>query len=1280
MDRTSESSGGFQLPNPNFYLTERSDPLPIPHRGYMSKPTSNSSDHLNGNFNSSQSFSPRNNYPPPNVNNLYPPQYMQSPNSIQGPYVFPTSQGGSSTDTDQNRMDQKMLMYNMRSQSNFRMGMQPPQQQSQPTRTIPTNEEYRHPTMTGPPRRPLYPMNKETTVPFNRMPPTQSSMNVGTYPPHARNEPMENFRQYIPPSQYHSPQRQMSTPYNNLPLPPYQQQYNVNQFNSMRQPYNIHPPPRYTQSPSNNAYAYEQFKLKQANQTNVIRAKPTSKKKQPKKRKKRRSSDEYEDEEDEDDEDFYIDDDEEWTPNRKKKVNGDFEDDFLVDETDSMAQHRPRRKVKPLVYDDTEYQEETPYVANPTNNTTMYYGEESFDEDSAPERFLRSKNPVSYKEDHEGEYEQPEPPPKQEEDEGDSLDKILDNREVVDPNDPTKTIFEYKIKWRGRSYIHCTWNTYEELAAYKGIKKLDNYIKLIQKQKIWRETATPEEIERLDIDEELERDLCEEHLKVNRVIAHRPSNNPPGSTEYFCVWNRLPYSEATWESLADIQEYQFKIDEYFKREEEQKRYQRIYLGERNRPLYQENWSVTPEFLRGGQLRDYQLEGLKWLVYSWSQSINCILADEMGLGKTIQAISLLGYLQYRLSIPGPFLVVVPLSTIANWESEFAKWLPNMNTIVYQGDHKSRAVLRDYEFYFPDGVTTKFNALITTYEFILKDQQFLETIKWNFLVVDEAHRLKNVESALHSALNLFTTSSRLLITGTPLQNSLKELWSLLNFLEPHKFEDFAMFEHEHGSLQETEKIARIHRCLKPHLLRRYKKNVEKSLPAKNERILRVGMSPLQKKYYKWVLEKNYGELNKGVKGQDQSSLSNIVVELKKVCNHPFLFSNGEEQAYLNQIGNTALETMINSSGKLILLDKLLMRLKETGHRVLIFSQMVRMLNILSDYMRLKGFLFQRLDGSMSRDARQKAMESFNAEGSKDFCFLLSTRAGGLGINLSTADTVIIFDSDWNPQNDLQAESRAHRIGQKNVVNIYRLLTKGTVEETILERAKKKLVLDHLVIQRLNKPQNTARNKLFNKNDLADILKFGAEELFKQEESDASKSLSLETMDLDEILERAEPAMDSEFEGDEFLSSFKIANFETSGDEEEPGEEDESKKKDEDFWQRIIPDEIKTDASKDIPLYLPPRRKEAKSYVGMDKYDDEEVKKKRRRKVPEKPKRTGRTRKKDKVDYSEVYSNDDEEDDDEDEEEIMPRRRKSVVPITDIDDKEEEEEKDIEKEEEE
>uniref|UniRef100_S4RGA5 Helicase, lymphoid specific n=1 Tax=Petromyzon marinus TaxID=7757 RepID=S4RGA5_PETMA len=520
----------------------------------------------------------------------------------------------------------------------------------------------------------------------------------------------------------------------------------------------------------------------------------------------------------------------------------------------------------------------------------------------------------------------------------------------------------------------------------------------------------------------------------------------------------------------------------------------------------------------------------------------ILADEMGLGKTIQTISFLSYMFHSHQVYGPFLLVVPLSTVTSWQREFATWAPEMNVVVYLGDMSSRNVIREYEWIHQQTKKLKFNALVTTYEILLKDKTVLGAVNWAFLGVDEAHRLKNDDSLLYKSLIEFKTNVRLLITGTPLQNSLKELWSLLHFIMPDKFSAWEDFDAVHGSGSDNGYVS-LHKELEPFLLRRVKKDVERSLPAKVEQILRVEMTPQQKHYYKWILTRNFKALSKGTRGSTSGFL-NIMMELKKCCNHCYLIKLPEDE---NVDKHDALQSLVRSSGKLILLDKLLCRLRETGHRVLIFSQMVRMLDILADYLAMKHFPFQRLDGSIKNEQRKQALDHFNAEGSEDFCFLLSTRAGGLGINLASADTVVIFDSDWNPQNDLQAQARAHRIGQKKQVNIYRLVTRGTVEEDIIERAKKKMVLDHLVIQRMDTTGKTVLQKgsapssstPFNKEELASILKFGAEELFK--EGEAEEQESQQEMDIDEILRRAETRENDDSllptAGEELLSQFKV-----------------------------------------------------------------------------------------------------------------------------------------------
>ncbi|XP_053514814.1 chromodomain-helicase-DNA-binding protein 2 isoform X7 [Artibeus jamaicensis] len=816
---------------------------------------------------------------------------------------------------------------------------------------------------------------------------------------------------------------------------------------------------------------------------------------------------------------------------------------------------------------------------------------------------------------------------------------------------------QYLIKWKGWSYIHSTWESEESLQQQKvkGLKKLENFKKKEDEIKQWLGKVSPEDVEYFNCQQELASELNKQYQIVERVIAMKTSKSTLGQTdfpahsrkpapsnepEYLCKWMGLPYSECSWEDEALIgKKFQGCIDSFHSRNNSKTIPTRECKALKQRPRFVA-LKKQPAYLGGEnlELRDYQLEGLNWLAHSWCKSNSVILADEMGLGKTIQTISFLSYLFHQHQLYGPFLIVVPLSTLTSWQREFEIWAPEINVVVYIGDLMSRNTIREYEWIHSQTKRLKFNALITTYEILLKDKTVLGSINWAFLGVDEAHRLKNDDSLLYKTLIDFKSNHRLLITGTPLQNSLKELWSLLHFIMPEKFEFWEDFEEDHGKGRENG-YQSLHKVLEPFLLRRVKKDVEKSLPAKVEQILRVEMSALQKQYYKWILTRNYKALAKGTRGSTSGFL-NIVMELKKCCNHCYLIRPPEENEREN--GQEVLTSLIRSSGKLILLDKLLTRLRERGNRVLIFSQMVRMLDILAEYLTIKHYPFQRLDGSIKGEIRKQALDHFNADGSEDFCFLLSTRAGGLGINLASADTVVIFDSDWNPQNDLQAQARAHRIGQKKQVNIYRLVTKGTVEEEIIERAKKKMVLDHLVIQRMDTTGRTvlennsgrSNSNPFNKEELTAILKFGAEDLFKELEGEESEP---QEMDIDEILRLAETRENevSTSATDELLSQFKVANFATMEDEEEL---EERPHKD---WDEIIPEEQRKrveeeERQKELEeIYMLPRiRSSTKKAQTNDSDSDAESKRQAQRSSAsesetddsdddKKPKRRGRPR---------------------------------------------------------
>ncbi|CDJ37034.1 transcription regulatory protein SNF2, putative [Eimeria tenella] len=501
------------------------------------------------------------------------------------------------------------------------------------------------------------------------------------------------------------------------------------------------------------------------------------------------------------------------------------------------------------------------------------------------------------------------------------------------------------------------------------------------------------------------------------------------------------------------------------------RYYRITHSQR------EKVTELPSCLKGGTLRPYQMEGLNWLVSLHNNGLNGILADCMGLGKTVQTVSFLAYLYEKKGVRNPHLILAPLSTLhGNWRLEFKKWWPSLRIVVYEGAKDVRKALRSR---IVSGVRVEgsgqetqrfleplFDVLLTTDAFVLRDKSFLKKIQWEYLIVDEAHRLKNPNSKLVQTLNSgFSIRRRIALTGTPLQNDIVEVWALLNFLMPSIFNAKLNFEQwlnvplgaaplggpagaggddqPHAiTVTEEEKlliIDRLHKVLRPFLLRREKAEVANELPSKQEEIVWCPLSGIQRILYRIIEESPMGH--------------NRMVQLRKVCNHPFLFCFSSF---------TPDESLVRCCGKFAMLDVLLPALKAAQHRVLVFSQMTKLLDLLEAYLSLRGYRYLRLDGGTSSEERQTRLALYNQENSPYFLFILSTKAGGLGVNLQSADTVIIFDSDWNPQNDEQAQSRAHRIGQKREVLTIRFVTPSSVEEQILHSAELKLDKDALVIK--------------------------------------------------------------------------------------------------------------------------------------------------------------------------------------------------------------------------
>uniref|UniRef100_A0A8B9CK68 Chromodomain helicase DNA binding protein 6 n=1 Tax=Anser brachyrhynchus TaxID=132585 RepID=A0A8B9CK68_9AVES len=776
----------------------------------------------------------------------------------------------------------------------------------------------------------------------------------------------------------------------------------------------------------------------------------------------------------------------------------------------------------------------------------------------------------------------PQEPP---EDDANIIEKILASRMV---QKEVRLLWSHFVDFFSlcSSYLHCKWATLEELEKdpriSQKIKRFRN--KQAQMKHIFTEP-----------DEDL---FNPDYVEVDRILEVAHTKDPDTGeevTHYLVKWCSLPYEESTWELEEDVDPGKIKEFEALQIPPE--------IKHMERPA-SESWQKlekSREYKNSNQLREYQLEGMNWLLFNWYNRKNCILADEMGLGKTIQSITFLSEI-FLMGIHGPFLIIAPLSTITNWEREFRTWT-EMNAIVYHGSQISRQMIQQYEMVYRDtqgnplpGIF-KFQVVITTFEMILADCPELKKIQWRCVVIDEAHRLKNRNCKLLEGLKLMALEHKVLLTGTPLQNSVEELFSLLNFLEPQQFPSETAFLEEFGDLKTEEQVKKLQSILKPMMLRRLKDDVEKNLAPKQETIIEVELTNIQKKYYRAILEKNFSFLSKGANQHNMPNLINTMMELRKCCNHPYLI-NGAEEKILEDFRKThspeapdfQLQAMIQAAGKLVLIDKLLPKLIAGGHKVLIFSQMVRCLDILEDYLIQRRYTYERIDGRVRGNLRQAAIDRFCKPDSDRFVFLLCTRAGGLGINLTAADTCIIFDSDWNPQNDLQAQARCHRIGQSKAVKVYRLITRNSYEREMFDKASLKLGLDKAVLQDINRKGSTNGVQQLSKMEVEDLLRKGAYGALMDEEDEGSKFCE---EDIDQILQRRTQTITIQSEGKG--STFAKASFVASGNRTDISLDDPN------FWQKWAKiAELDTDAKNEkesLVIDRPRVRKQTKHYNSFE-----------------------------------------------------------------------------------